>query len=180
MFNHFVSVRKDNPCLEHKCQFQLFVAHFLFLPAFTFSLSHECFSSPDMPTICISWIFLIGDLRFRSIFWHPHYKSLGEKPNPSYKHQVRLFYHELNRVRLLLMHQVLILVSNIHRGHLGSPKVTNRFLLITYDLEIWVWSHSACLVTMHRLICDMTYLGQHVTSHDLDRRSNIDLTKVTM
>ena len=34
----------------------------------------------------------------------------------------------------------------------------------------------SCLVKTHRLICNMTYFGQHVASCDLDLRSNIDLT----
>ena len=56
---------------------------------------------------------------------------MGEKPNAFCMHQVWLFYHELSYIRLLLMIQVQILVDNINRGHLGSTKVTNRFLLIT-------------------------------------------------
>ena len=36
---------------------------------------------------------------------------------------------------------------------------------------------SLCLlVTTHRLILNMTYLGQNVTSRNLDLRSDIDLT----
>ena len=34
---------------------------------------------------------------------------------------------------------------------------------------------SACLVKTHRLICNITYSGQHVTPCGLDLRSNIDL-----
>ena len=64
------------------------------------------------------------------------------------------------------MTQVQILVGDLHRGHLGSTEVTNRFLLITYDwkeLQTWTWSHCACLVEPHRLVSNMTYLGQRVT-----------------
>ena len=64
-------------------------------------------------------------------------------------------------------------------GHMTSSEVINRFWLITNDwkvLETWAWSHCACIVRTHRLISSMTYLGQHLTSGDLDLRSNIDLT----
>ena len=60
-------------------------------------------------------------------------KAMGEKPNPSHTHQVRLFYHELSYIRLLLMIQLQILVGVLDIGHLGSPEVTNRFLLMTHD-----------------------------------------------
>ena len=103
-------------------------------------------------------------------------KAMGEKPNPSHTHQVRLFYHELSYIRLLLMIQLQILVGVLDIGHLGSPEVTNRFLLMTHDWteqETRAWSHCACLVATHRLICNMTYLGQYVTSHDLDLRPNM-------
>ena len=45
---------------------------------------------------------------------------MGEKQNPSFKHQARLFYHELSYIWVLLMIQVQILVGDLHRGHLGS------------------------------------------------------------
>ena len=102
---------------------------------------------------------------------------MREKHNPSYTHLVRLFYHVLSYIRLLLMIQEQILVGGLRGGHLVSLEVTNRFLLITHDwneLETWAWSHCVCLVTTHRLICNRNYLGQHVTSRDLDLRSNFD------
>ena len=77
------------------------------------------------------------------------------------------------------MIKVQILVGDIHRRHLGSTEVTNRLLLISHDwkeLQTWALSHCACLVKTHRLTCNMTYLGQHVTSIDLHLRSNINLT----
>ena len=64
------------------------------------------------------------------------------------------------------MVQVQILVGGLHRGHLGSTEVTNSFLLITpnwKELQTWAWSHCTRLVKPHRLICNMIYLGQHVT-----------------
>ena len=48
---------------------------------------------------------------------------MGEKPNPSFTYQARLFYHELRYVKTLLMAQVQILVGDLHRSHLGSYDV---------------------------------------------------------
>ena len=48
-------------------------------------------------------------------------------------------------------------------GHMTLSAVTDRFWLITNEwkeLGTWAWSHCACIVKMHRLICNMTYLGQ--------------------
>ena len=62
--------------------------------------------------------------------------------------------------------------------HMASSEVTDRFLLINHDwkeLVTWVWFHCACTVTTHRQICNITYLGQHLTTGDLDLRSNIAL-----
>ena len=58
-----------------------------------------------------------------------------EKPNPFYTHQVRFFYHELSCIRLLMIQviQVYVLVSDLPRGHLGSPEVTNTVLLVPHD-----------------------------------------------
>ena len=59
-----------------------------------------------------------------------------------------------------MMIQVQISVGDLHRGHLGSPDVTNRFLLITQDrkdLDTWAWCHCACLFTTHRVM----YIVQH-------------------
>ena len=64
-------------------------------------------------------------------------------------------------------------------GHVTSSEATSRFGLITHDwkeIETWAWSHCACLITTHRLIYNMTYLGQNVISRDLDLRSTVDLT----
>ena len=49
---------------------------------------------------------------------------MGEKKtDPSFTHQGRLFYNELNYARLVLMIQVQILIGDLHRGHLGSYDV---------------------------------------------------------
>ena len=64
-------------------------------------------------------------------------------------------------------------------GHVTSSEVTNRLWLLPRDwkeLQAWAWCHCARIVTTNRLICNMSYLGQHLTSGDLDLSSYIDLT----
>ena len=52
---------------------------------------------------------------------------MREKPNTSYMHQVRLYYYGFigfsYTIRLPLMIQVLILIVDLHRGHLGQGSV---------------------------------------------------------
>ena len=106
------------------------------------------------------------------------FKAMGENPIPSYIYQIRLFKHELIYIRLMLMIKVQNF-GDLHRGHMGSPEIANRFLPINHEckeLEISACPHCACLVKKHRLICSMAYLGQHVTSRDLELRPNVDLT----
>ena len=47
------------------------------------------------------------------------------------------------------------------------------------EIETWGWVHCVLLVNAHRLICNMTYLGQLRSPRDLDLRSNfqIDLSR---
>ena len=74
------------------------------------------------------------------------------------------------------------------KGHLRShyDVIGSRyvFLPITFDrneLETWGWRHSVRLVKVHRLICNMTYLGYTVTLIWRDLRSNfkIGLSRIT-
>ena len=74
-----------------------------------------------------------GHVNFVTSPLHIH-KAMGEKPNPSYTHQVWLFYHKLSYIGLLLMIHVYMLVGDLHIGHLGSPEVTNRVLLVPHIL----------------------------------------------
>ena len=112
-----------------------------------------------------------GPVQFRfsnvkPILWPLNYKAIGEKPNPYNTHQVRLFCYESSHIRLLLMIQPQILAGDPHRGHLGSPEVTNRFLPITHDwkeLQTWAWSLCAFLVTTHRLVATWVNRRLHVT-----------------
>ena len=52
------------------------------------------------------------------------------------------------------------------------------FLPVTFvriEIERWEWSESVSFAKMYRLICNMAYLAQNVTSRYLDLRSNSDL-----
>ena len=63
-------------------------------------------------------------------------------------------------------------------GHLRSYEVTFAFLPLPFDrieIEHWGWFQYASLAQTHRLICNMMYLSRHLTSHDLDLRSNSDI-----
>ena len=54
----------------------------------------------------------------------------------------------------------------------------NSFLPITFDrieIERWGWSEYVSLAHTHRVISNMTYLVRHVTSRDLDLRSDSDI-----
>ena len=60
-----------------------------------------------------------------------------------------------------------------------SSEVKNKLLLTIQELkelQTQAWSHCVPLAKTHRLIRNMTFLGQHVTSRDLDLRSNFDIT----
>ena len=57
----------------------------------------------------------------------------------------------------------------------GHPRSYEVIFHLTFDrteMEHWEWSQSVSFANMHQLICNMTYLAQHVTPHDLDLRSN--------
>ena len=71
-----------------------------------------------------------------------------------------------------------ILVSDLHRGDLGSTKVTNRFLLITHDEKATDMGVGSLCLSCQYASTDMQHglLSQYVTLHDLNLRSNMDLT----
>ena len=53
-----------------------------------------------------------------------------------------------------------------------------RVLPLTFDrieIERWEWAQYVSFAKTHRMICNMTYLVQHVTSRDLDLRSNFEI-----
>ena len=63
-------------------------------------------------------------------------------------------------------------------GHSRSYEVKCVFFPMTFDrirLEHWGWFSCVSLTETHRQICNMTYLGHHVTSRDLDLRSNFGI-----
>ena len=60
------------------------------------------------------------------------------------------------------MIQVQSLVSDLHKSHLGSDDVIQGHHQVFANnsrskaLQAWAWSHCACLVKTHRMICTMT------------------------
>ena len=57
-------------------------------------------------------------------------------------------------------------------------KIINSFLPITWEpneIETWDCCHCVCLRKAHRMMYNLTYLGQRVTLPWLDLRSNFDL-----
>ena len=110
--------------------------------------------------------FLYSWPEVRSISWPAHVKSMGKISTTSFSHQNISIHWEWCWLRSSVMTPG----DSFHRwpskGHLRSPKVTNRFLRITFDpkeLETWEWSHCVSLIKTRRYICNMTYLGHHVT-----------------
>ena len=60
------------------------------------------------------------------------------------------------------------------RGHTRSHSI----LPLTFDrieIERWGWPQCVSFAHQHRLICNMNYLTRHLTSRDLDLRSNYDI-----
>ena len=123
--------------------------------------------------------------KVRSFLLPLHYQAIGEKPNPSFTHHF-IFY--------FIMHWDMlgycwwfrckfwsVTFIDVIWGHMTLFEVINRFRLITHhwkEQHVWARSHCACFVPTHRLICNMSYFGQHLTSGDLNLRLNIDLTRL--
>ena len=111
-------------------------------------------------TTCISGNFDIRDLRpgqFRDL---PMLSQCAKFSTTSFPHRnISIFGHQWwYRCQFSSMTPL--------KRHLRSPKVTNHFLPITFaakEVETWKWFHCVSLVKTHRLICNMTYLGHHVT-----------------
>ena len=74
-----------------------------------------------MPTICISRIFCVGDLRSGQFCDLPIIRQWEKNHIPHLR--IRPGYFIINYVRVLLMIQVHILVGDLNRGHLGSYDV---------------------------------------------------------
>ena len=115
--------------------------------------------------ICISLIFDIRDLRsgqFRDL----PMLSMGKISTTSFSHQNISIHWEWCWLRSSVMTQATVFIGDPPKviwGHLRPPTV---FLRITFDpkaIETWEWSHCVSLIKTHRYICNMTYLGHHVT-----------------
>ena len=126
--------------------------------------------------------FLFQWSNVRSILWPPHYKAMGKNQITPLRIRsgnfimewVTLGYCSWSRSKFWSVAFIKVILVRM-----TSSEVTNRFLLIIDDwkeLPTRAWSHCVHLAKTHRLICSMTYLGQHVTARDLDLKSNSDLT----
>ena len=134
----------------------------------------------SVPTKRISWIFDIGDLRSGHFcdLPNPHYKSMGKKSTLLYLLWRKRFWVESYRIGQLWTIRVKNCITYPSKGHLRSPEVTNRHLLITFgqkEIETWDWCQYVCLGQANRVICNMTHFAHHVTLAWLDLRSNFDL-----
>ena len=116
--------------------------------------------------ICISWIFYIRDLRSSQFRDLPMLSQWAKFQLPLFP--IRTFPFTGNGVGLGPQWWPRRQFSSVTPpkviwGHLRSPTV---FLRITFDpreVETWEWSHCVSLIKTHRYICNMTYLGHHVT-----------------
>ena len=136
----------------------------------------------SVPTKLISRNFHFGGLRLGKFCGLPNFVAMGEKLSPSFSRQVRLFYHGLSYFGLSLMIQVQSLVGDLHRGHLGSYDIIWGHQQVSANNSLLKRGRDMGMVSLclhwHEASTDMqhTYLGQHLTSGDLDLWSNIDLT----
>ena len=112
--------------------------------------------------------------------WSHHYKAMAKYWNPSFlkntQHICAGSYH-LSPCFMTNMHH---LIGDSHKGHLRTEvfRAHQQFLHITFDykeLETWDCCQYVRLGKTHRLICNMTYLGHHVTLTWLELRLNFDL-----
>ena len=110
----------------------------------------------------------------------PHYKSMGKYWIPSHSknmHPLSVVLSELCPYWLFMMTQVQVLSSDLAKGHLRSPEITKCFLLISFDwedIQTCEWARCVCHTTAHRMICNMTCVGQ-VGSCALDLRLNFEV-----
>ena len=133
------------------------------------------------------WVY--STLKFRSLrsgqfldctIRYPIPNSI-KNPIPLWTNHICFAYPEWCFIGPLMMAEVQILISGIHKHHLGSSEVTNRVLfawhsrlkiatLSTNNLYVdqWKlfiptsgWSHFVCLVMMHGPISNPTYLIHH-------------------
>ena len=77
---------------------------------------------------------------------------------------------------------MLVTSDDLSRGHIAP--YFRFYLSITFDwiaTQTWEWYQWVCLVNVHWLICNMTYLNHHMTLTRDDLRSNfkIDLSRLS-
>ena len=106
---------------------------------------------------------------------------MGENLNPSCKNQtssfesIELRVNPVNWVNRPVNWAILdycwwsrckflsVTFTEVICGQSRSPAGLCQYLTIEKKLQTWTWCYCAFLVETHRLICNMTYFGQHVT-----------------
>ena len=125
--------------------------------------------------------FYFGDLRLGQFCGLPIIRQWEKNQIPPARIRSGNFIMKWVMLSLFMI-QGKILVGDLHIGHLESDDVIRGRQQVFANnsrlkkVEIRSWFHCVRLVKMHRLTCNMTYLGQHVTSRDLGLMLNFDLT----
>ena len=129
----------------------------------------------------ISRIFDLGDKR-SGPFWDLTIIRQWENVHMPFFPNVRVGTCYISQNILTMGHSRWPMCSfdpmTLHSGHSGFLWGHIRFLPLTFDrikIERWGWTQYVPLAQTHRLICNMTYFSRHVTSRDLDMRSNSDI-----
>ena len=102
----------------------------------------------------------------RSLSWPAHVKSMGEILTTSFPHRNISIHSEWYWLRFSVMTQATVFIGDPPKviwGHLSSSTVFLRITFDSEDKETWEWSHCVSLIKTLRFICNMTYLGHHVT-----------------
>ena len=123
-------------------------------------------------------------------FWWPevssilrshHYKAMGNCSYAAYSESTSgnvLFISRHSYIRPLSMTRMQFWPNDLPFRSFEVILGHIRFLPLTFDrmeIERWGWFQCISLARTHRLICNMTYLAWHVTSRDLDLRSNFNI-----
>ena len=124
--------------------------------------TYERQSAPTLDFFLYSWP------EVSSISWPTHVKSMSKiSTRYLFSASEHLIHSEWCCFRSSVMNQVTVFTGDPQKviwGRLSSP---TDFLQITFDseeIETWEWSYCVSLIKTHLLICNMTYLGHHVTS----------------
>ena len=117
----------------------------------------------------------------RSILRPNHYKAVGKCSNAIFSESssksvppVSIYSY----IGPLSMIRVQFWPNDLSYGSFEVIWGQIRVLPLTFDrieIERWEWAQYVSFAKTHRMICNMTYLVQHVTSRDLDLRPNFEI-----